>query len=314
MGKSKIEWTDETWNPVSGCTKVSDGCKHCYAERHWPRLSAPGQPYAGRKFTDVACHPERMTQPLHWKKPRRVFVNSMSDLFHESIPFEFIARAFRIMWETPEHTYQILTKRPERMREYCELQTDQKSWPLPNVWLGVSVENQETANERIPILLKTSAAVRWISAEPLLGPVDVYGGDPDPRLDGAVAGPGVSLEPFWDANGRGPYPGIDWVVVGGESGPRARATNPIWVRSLRDQCTAAGVPFFFKQWGEWAPGDDIEANGIAPIGWYESEPSDGGVPCHTWLTATPIPEDVYRVGKRAAGRLLDGREWSEYPA
>jgi len=198
--KTKIQWTDATWSPVSGCSKVSAGCKHCYAERDWPRLAKnPKSPYFGRDFTDVRCHPERLDQPLRWRKPRRIFVNSMSDLFHESVPDSFIDEVFAVMSRcgddtTPRfdafdaHQFQVLTKRPARMRRYMEDEIRGSAvcarrlkyrggslieWPPPNVWLGVSVEDQATADERIPILLQTPAAVRFVSAEPLLNPVDL---------------------------------------------------------------------------------------------------------------------------------------------
>ena len=188
MGKTKIEWTERTWNPVSGCSKVSQGCKHCYAERMWPRLSAPDQPYEGRVFTDVQCHPKRLTEPLHWRKPWMVFVNSMSDLFHEDVPTEFIDQVFAVMALAWPHTFQVLTKRPARMLEYLSTVRQRAGngkqwlvvdfadhdrvlgvfrgheWPLPNVWVGVSVEDQATADERIPLLLQAPAAVRFVRA------------------------------------------------------------------------------------------------------------------------------------------------------
>lgn len=197
QGQTGIVWTDETWNPVTGCTKVSQGCKHCYAERDWHRLQHLPR-FAGRAFTDVVCHPERLDQPLRWAKPRRIFVNSMSDLFHEDVPDEFIDQVFAVMALAKQHKFQVLTKRPQRMLDYCKTlgrhhEIDRVSiaakrisnktgfswrmcdegWCLPNVWLGVSVEDQATADQRIPILLQTPAAVRWISAEPLLGPIDL---------------------------------------------------------------------------------------------------------------------------------------------
>lgn len=211
--------------------------------------------------TGVRLHEDRLTVPLHWRKPRRVFVCSMADLFHESIPDEFIARVFAVMALAPQHTFQILTKRPGRMRSLLggwgihNLVMDRfandddlyvrralaagggQAWPLPNVWIGVSVEDQKSADLRIPILLDTPAAVRWLSCEPLLGPVDISRDE-------------------WLFSGKGNC--VDWVVVGGESGPGARPMHPDWARSLRDQCAAADVPFLFKQWGEWAPdGFDI---------------------------------------------------------
>jgi protein gp37 len=246
-----IQWTDETWNPVTGCTKVSQGCKNCYAERVFPRV------YGKRRFTDVQMHPDRLDHPLRWGKPRRVFVNSMSDLFHESVPFEFIDEVFAVMAMAPQHVFQILTKRPERMRAWTQ-RTDWDAWItkamlgrrcgvgrfairvdrpyVSNVWLGVSVEDQETADERIPLLLQTPAAVRFVSYEPALGPVDF-------RV------------PFDGANVRALYraapgiPRIDWVIVGGESGPKARPFDAAWARSTIAQCKAAGAPCFVKQLG-----------------------------------------------------------------
>lgn len=290
--KSAIEWTDATWNPVTGCTKVSPGCKHCYAEREWPRLQhLPA--YTGRAFTDVRCHPERLQEPLHWRKPRKIFVCHNADLFHESVPDEFIDMVWFAMARAQQHMFQILTKRPARMlewvsrhgldavrygeREEAEAQEKEMPWPLRNVWLGVSVEDQATADERIPLLLQTPAAVRWISAEPLLGPVDIAFH--------------LGIAPSHDdLHGL-----LNWVVAGGESGPKGRPMYPDWVRSLRDQCQAAGVPFFFKQWGEWAPD--------APVSKYAD-------------STIKMDDGTYLrfVGKKRAGRMLDGRTWDEYPA
>lgn len=259
--KSGIEWTDATWNPTTGCTKVSPGCKNCYAKHQaWPRLAAMKTGvYSGRKFEDVQCHPERLDQPLRWKKPRMVFVNSMSDLFHDDVPDEFIYDVFAVMAQCPRHTFQILTKRPARMRAVmatpftaidrraCALSDRHNvedwegNYPLPNVWLGVSVENQETANERIPLLLDTPAAVRWISAEPLLTPL---------TFRWAVWRPLSRTRSTEHLDGLRE---LDWVVVGGESGPNARDMNPDWARSLRDQCHEARVPFFMKQMARKAP-------------------------------------------------------------
>jgi protein gp37 len=312
-GKTKIEWATDQWNPVTGCSKVSQGCKHCYAEREWPRLSAPrAKPniYTGRAFTDVKCHPEKLDIPLRWQKPRRIFVNSMSDLFHESVPDEFIRAVFGVMALAPHHTFQVLTKRADRMRDWLTglgnnplvyrygdpgfehiafMFKDgypETSWPLPNVWLGVSVEDQATADERVPLLLQTPAAVRWISAEPLLGQIDLsrwleFVIDPPDCLDSARP--------------------IDWVVVGGESGPHARPMHPDWVRSLRDQCHAAGTPFFFKQWGEWSTIENMDEMAIMT--------TPGHAPGHKFADGTC----VYRCGKRRAGRELDGVMWDEYP-
>ena len=258
MTRSSIEWTDATWNPVTGCTKVSPGCAHCYAESIAHRF------WGARRFTDVHCHEDRLAQPLSWRKPRRVFVNSMSDLFHEQVPVRFIDKIFTMMGLASTHTFQVLTKRPARMRAYCSdpasfgrvmaLSAESTGgidgvsrsikhrddglpgFHLPNVWLGASVENQATANERIPLLLETPAAVRFVSAEPLLDVIDLDHG-------------GFSfLERLTSPTGR-KWPRLDWVIVGGESGPNARPTDVTQIRSVVDQCHAAGVPVFVKQLG-----------------------------------------------------------------
>jgi protein gp37 len=255
---SAIEWTDATWNPVTGCTKVSPACANCYIERQTPMR------VAGRKFVrghiPLEFHENRMDAPLRRRQPTTYFVNSMSDLFHEDVPDAFIVGVFATMALAPRHTFQVLTKRPHRMRDLLGFYRpvsgpppfsqrvlgyasqiegrpiEELPWPLPNVWLGVSVENQHFADERIPLLLETPAAVRFLSCEPLLGPLD---------LD---RGGFTLLDPIKGPSGR-KYPGLDWVIAGGESGPRVRPSDPAWFMSLRDQCVAAGVPFFFKQWG-----------------------------------------------------------------
>jgi protein gp37 len=239
---SAIEWTDATWNPVTGCTKVSPGCDNCYAETFAERWrGTPGHHF--ENGFDVTLRPERIDQPLKWKKPRRVFVNSMSDLFHEAIPDEFIAEVFAVMAKTPQHTYQLLTKRHGRMRSLLSRPSFRDNlshlaeWPLPNVWLGVSVEDQKRADLRIPALMETPAAVRFLSCEPLLGPVN---------LTQVAPGLRYSNSGFTALRGN---PRIHWVIVGGESGNGARPMDPEWVRSLRDQCVAAEVPYFMKQWG-----------------------------------------------------------------
>lgn len=291
--KTGIEWTEATWNPVTGCSKVSQGCKHCYAERDWPRLSAPRPTpniYTGRDFTDVRCHPERLDQPLRWARPRRIFVNSMSDLFHESVPAEFIAQVFDMMARCPQHTFQILTKRAKRMQFLLWSELDWK--PLPNVWLGVSVEDQATADERIPLLLQTPAAVRWISAEPLLGPID---------LDSSAAD-GLHAFGCGDLDCDCGDLGLNWVVAGGESGRQARPMHPAWVRSLRDQCKDAGVSFMLKQWGEWHPRIWLDGGDVV-IG-----PDEG------YRTTLIDDCEMVRCGKHAAGRHLDGKLHDEYPS
>lgn len=213
MSQSRIEWTGSTWNPITGCTKVSPGCKNCYAERMAARLKAMRQPNYRNGF-ELTLHDHVLDVPLFWKKPRTVFVNSMSDLFHAKIPIGFIQRVFKTMERASLHTFQILTKRSERLMELAP----QLPWP-GNIWMGVSVETAEY-DSRIDHLRQTPAAVKFLSLEPLLGPLN------DLELDG-----------------------IDWVIAGGESGPRARPVNPDWVRQIRDQCLEKDVAFFFKQWG-----------------------------------------------------------------
>lgn len=310
-----ITWTDATWNPIRGCSRVSEGCRNCYAERTAFRYSAPGMAYEGLVRVNhvgirqpqwngtVRVVDEHMLDPLRWRRPRRIFVNSMSDLFHENVADETIDRIFAVMALCPQHSFQVLTKRPMRMLEYLATHPGRLQavwwtmasfdvglgmpcppWPLPNVWLGVSVEHQAAADERIPLLLETPAAVRWISAEPLLGPInllDMKGRHPNP-LTGVV--------PY---RGDG-YPKLDWVVVGGESGPGARPMEEAWARSLRDQCVAAEVAFHFKQWGEWLP---AMCDGALIDGTQHLNCSDAAV----------------RMGKHKSGRLLDGRVWDEYP-
>lgn len=243
MGDTTIAWTDKTWNPTTGCSKISQGCKNCYAERIFHR------PYPGRLFTDVRCHPERLDQPLRWRKPCRVFVNSMSDLFHEDIPQTFIAKVFEVMNEAHWHTFQVLTKRPERMLKMLS----NRVWPWavtienkpqPNVWLGVSVEDQATADERIPLLLQTPAAVRFVSFEPALAAVDWGNFLPLPDRDLNCRNCGKR----WTGVHRCERQ-IEWIIVGGESGPKARPFNIEWARYTIRQSGGAGVPVFIKQIG-----------------------------------------------------------------
>ena len=290
-----IEWTDDTWNPIAGCSVLSPGCTNCYAMREaggrlrsskkFAGLTQPSK--AGPVWTgEVRLWQPALDQPLRWLKPRRIFVNSMSDLFHEALPHGTIRRVFEAMRDAPQHTYQILTKRAARMRDFMQWWVMQHvEQPPANWWLGVSVEEQPRAEERIPPLLETPAAVRWVSAEPLLGRVDLsYWLSPNRLID---------------------RPGLDWVICGGESGPRARPMHPDWARSLRDQCLAAGVPFLFKQWGEWLPApehmDFTEGAALACRRNREFEQWSSG---HTLI----------RVGKKKAGRELDGRTWDEYPS
>jgi protein gp37 len=215
--KSSIEWTDATWNPVTGCTKISPGCKHCYAEtfaERWRGIA--GHPY--EQGFDLRLWPDRLEAPLRWKAPRMIFVNSMSDLFHENVPDEFIGKVFAVMAQVQRHSFQVLTKRAERLASWHD--KNRSAWWLPNVWIGVSVEDRRYGLPRVPFLRGVRAAVRFLSVEPLLEDI-----------------------------GEMDLQGIDWVIVGGESGPGARPMRPEWAASVRDQCLAADVPFFFKQWG-----------------------------------------------------------------
>lgn len=342
---SKIEWTQETWNPIVGCSVVSPGCTNCYAMRMAARIEAMGtQPlYSGLTRVvngnpvwtgEVRLNEKKLLEPLKRKKPTTYFVNSMSDLFHASVPYEWIDKVFAVMALSPQHTYQVLTKRSARMRSYFEPYSRRRAdglgtavltlgykdplellpWPVPNAWLGVSTEDQRRADERIPDLLATPAAVRFISAEPLLGPLDVRTLKlNDDRFDylhlDALTGlhTGAQSAGQWSPGQPGAplprsLPGLDWVIVGGESGPGARPMHPDWARSLRDQCQAAGVPFFFKQWGEWRLTPSASGDETWPVPWTGPE--------------RPGPHEIAhmdRVGKRRAGRTLDGMIHDEYP-
>ena len=374
MAGTKIQWTEETWNPIAGCSVVSPGCTNCYAMRRTaPRLSKnPATPhYAGTVQPSKGGYvwtgkigiagDTAYLKPLRTKKPTLFFVNSMSDLFHENVPDEVIDRIFAIMALCPQHTFQVLTKRSARMREYMNghqshipylgrmplerihieaaghmdgdggLMDKLKErgniyslylsspWPLPNVWLGVSVEDQTRAAERIPDLLATPAAIRFVSAEPLLGPVNLtnLGGGCWSETWDAMKGE------HWVA-GAGSInssthkcPRLDWVIVGGESGKGARPMHPDWARSIRDQCAAADVPHFFKQWGECIGGDTEDLGDRVwfnsqgkndsrylkesdQFGWFEPDTAPDGA---AWL----------KVGTKAAGRLLDGVEHNAMP-
>lgn len=296
MGKSKIEWTEKTWNPVTGCTKISEGCQNCYAERMSKRLAGRCG-YDHDKPFKVTLHPERMEEPLKWKKASKIFVCSMGDLFHDEVPFEFIARVFARMQNTRQHTFIVLTKRPERMAEFIMRTGHKDAWlrEFPHIWLGVTAENQKRADERIPILLNIPAAVRFVSVEPMLEPVYL---DKDgyslltchQNCNEETEAVCLSYE-----NSDKCFHGIDWVICGGESGPGARPMHPDWVRSLRNQCTAANVPFFFKQWGEWT---SVYPQGLSLA--------------HRKMSYQHN-QTFYRVGKKNAGRELDGQIWDQYP-
>jgi protein gp37 len=276
--RSSIEWTQATWNPTTGCDQTSPGCDHCYALTLARRLKAMGNPKyqsdgdprtSGPGFA-LTLHPDQLGLPFRWGKPRVVFVNSMSDLFHPSVPATFIQQVFSVMADTPRHTYQVLTKRSKRLLQL----TDRLDWP-PNVWMGVSVESARYAF-RVDHLRATGAAVRFVSAEPLLG---------------SLAALDLS--------------GVDWLIAGGESGAGSRPMHPAWPRELRDACVAAGTAFFFKQWGSWTPAAPESTISVTVDGDLVDTDSLVGVP------GAPAP--MRRTSKAAAGRLLDGRTWDQMP-
>lgn len=320
--KTAIEWSDATWNPIVGCSRVSPGCDRCYAIGVAHRGMSPQhrgltvRPEGGRVDWngEINVAEPVMDKPLRWKRPRRIFVNSLSDLFHPEVSDETIARVFDVMARAPQHTFQVLTKRPQRMKQWVDgcapteafvthngrkpskggiIVGHPDRWPLPNVWLGTSIESDKYTF-RANYLRDTPAAVRWISAEPLLGPL--------PSLD---------------------LTDIDWVVVGGESGAGSRPMHPDWARDLRDRCVDAGVPYLFKQWGDWAPGQP-DQHGRSSMSKTPTVTQRGvlldrdGHPRDTnELTDFRMPVGwvrMARVGKKAAGRELDGRAWDEYPA
>lgn len=312
--KSGIEWTDATWNPLAGCTPVSAGCRNCYAASMALRLEAMGQAkYAGTAkrvgdgravFTGkINLDEGALTIPFRWTRPRRIFVNSMSDLFHEAVPDEWIHRVYTVMEGAERHTFQVLTKRPERMAQYTQWRYADVE-PPPNIWHGTSVEDQATADERIPHLLQVPSRVRFLSCEPLLGPVDLSEWFDAGHESGGPAGwVGDPVE-------------ISWVIVGGESGGKARPMHPQWARSLRDQCVAAGVSFHFKQHGEWVseaarphgvPSNSVEPERVRWLGF------DGTTRHLGAMEKRPDDVLVFRAGKAAAGRSLDGRTWDEVP-
>jgi len=357
---TKIEWTDETFNPIRArnratgkvgwhCEHVTPGCEHCYSETMNRQLGT-GLPFklGHREDIELFLDEKTLMRPLRWKRPRKIFVCSMTDLFADFVPDDWIDKIFAVMALCPQHSFQVLTKRPERMRQYmtedgigrvgyaeslAKRMLRERSgrddpvligktlrWPLSNVWLGASIEDQKRADERIPHLLNTPAAVRFLSCEPLLGPIDLdHLWTPTHRFS-ALIGQTCERVPAGTLGSKNglrvidPFgPRLDWIIVGGESGPRARPMHPDWARSIRDQCQAAGVAFFFKQWGEWCRFENHHyfvsawrkrwAN-VSPTGEVEYDPC--GI-------SDFDPDAMIRVGKRTAGRQLDGRTWNEYP-
>lgn len=349
--RSKIEWTDATWNPVIGCSPVSAGCDNCYAARMAARFAeqkGSNVPLCGYYYNVVdhegkwngktVLKDHKLHDPLPWRKPRTIFVCSMGDLFHESVPDEWIDRVMAVIAMAGQHRFMILTKRPERMEKYfafanrtAKIMTKLDMWHehdpkhdelalataayigfhgkfyLRNLALGVSIEDQKTADRRIPILLQTPAAYRFVSYEPALGSVNLQ----TIILKKKERGPDVSINALygWHGGADSDRTRIDLVIMGGESGPNARPMHPDWARSVRDQCAVAGVPFFFKQWGEWHP---------EPLGFSEQRQAEPKHLC--WVTPAGRFSDIgigkkeddsllmYRVGKKKAGRFLDGQE------
>jgi len=354
---SKIEWTDQTWNMVTGCTKISPGCRGCYAETMHRRLMgiASQKEKYFRPFNDGAFPYEpALEEPFLVKKPIMFFSPSMSDLFHKQIPLAYIAKVWAVMYLNPQHTFQVLTKRADRLPELASESFNKLfliyvheliashdyphglfaprsigELPLKNVWLGVSCEDQQRADERIPFLIKTPAAVRFLSCEPLIGPINLN--RIAPFSCGAINS--LSYHPISSPD----KPFIDWVICGGESGRTARPMHPDWARSLREQCKAAGVPFFFKQWGEWLPyeptskslpfyrncasGKVYDGHGMNFINFENGEPGrwDGG----QWMDGMDsiiFCEEIgsdecmfLKQGKHNTGNLLDGVQHLEYP-
>ncbi len=372
--RSKIEWTDATWNPIRArhlapvndagdfdpsvgwhCEHVSEGCRNCYAEVINRRLGTgldfkPGH----RRDLDIFLDEEMLLRPLKWKKPRLIFVGSMTDLFADFVSDDWLHRIFAVMALCPQHTFQLLTKRPERMRAYlsevrpvrriADLVMDLRRsdlarkrgmgpsaigplphlppgrawWPLTNVWLGTSVEDQAAAEARIPALLATPAAIRFLSCEPLIGPVDLTEVCNGWYFQNPLTGHRYHDAPegVYSASDKAGVT-LDWVIVGGESGASARPMHPDWARSLRDQCAAAGVAFTFKQWGEWAPGEiathTLRWPKVRTADWFDDRWTFDEVRGDTEFTADDEPT-VYRGGKKRNGRLLDGVAHDGRPA
>lgn len=315
MGVTSIEWTDRSVNPIRArnkktgavghyCVKIAPECANCYASGWQPRFKMPPFQEQVKLIRngdiEIFLDQSRLQEVLRRREPTKWFWCDMTDMFGDWVPEEFIDQCFAVMANTPHHTHQVLTKRPERMREYIV----KSKRVLPNVWLIVSAGSQETADEFIPILLDTPAAVRGLSAEPLLGPMHIG------LYLSRTNMPGLSMMPGF----RDPLPGLDWVIAGGESGRHSRPVHPDWIRSLRDQCQITRTPFFFKQYGEWAPSTTRPA-GPSAIPWNLCKVITPGMPDHYSAVSADgeTATTLVNVGKKAAGRLLDGREWSEFP-
>ena len=321
--KSHIEWTDATWNPITGCTLVSDGCTNCYAARMaatrlkghpsrkgLARMNAKGV----AKFTgELRFNQKWLDQPLGWTKPRRIFVCAHGDLFHEHVPEVWLRKIFAVMAMSPQHTFQILTKRPNIMAEYMSsycfpgsvwsamgeinpkrfAENARMQWPLPNVWLGTSVEDQATAEKRIPHLLAAPAALHFLSCEPLLDKIDLC----NLKMEGTER----TLNAFTGLDSKGVAhfdDVVEWLIAGGESGSHARPINRNWVRLFRDQCAEYDVPFLLKQWGVWFPLGEVDSSGMMPRAFNHDDPG-------AWVKFED-DEISLQIGKKISGRFLDG--------
>lgn len=306
MATTGIEYGQTAWNPITGCSKISEACQNCWAERMSKRL-AGRYGYPSDKPFSITLHPDRLAEPLRWKKPRTVLVSFMGDLFHDDVPDSFLDQIFAVMAKAQQHTFLVLTKRPERANNYIlRAMYDEDccygGWyeaieklgipdatPLENIWVGVTIENQSRADERIPFLLQIPSKVRFVSIEPMLGPVDIIKAMDFAMINGDVPVQGIAQ---W----------LHWVICGGESGPRSRPMHPDWARSIRDQCVNEKVPFWFKQWGEYISISQM------PEETYRAWDVYHGTECR-WDEDDPI----WKAGKKKNGNLLDGQVWEQRP-
>jgi protein gp37 len=330
MSVTTIEWTQrpgtigETWNPTTGCNKVDRGCKHCYAETMHKRLRAMGQAKYAAPFLDGAVgHEDTLMIPMGWTKPRTVFVNSMSDLFHEKLPFEFVTQVFQTIQLTPQHTYLILTKRPERAYDfYYWMMSQEPGFNFPgNCWIGTSANDQKSAEVRVPILLGIPYINRFLSYEPATGPLDLTklitsdsaveeeGRERVLHMVDALNGLEADMayhrtDQLWRGNIERDKPRLHWVIMGGESGPKGVPMHPAWARVVRDQCRKYGVPFFFKQFGTWAPVTYLDGSGHPTLRFSHEK---------NIFTFTEPGQNMIKVGKHNSGHELDGQVLQQFP-
>lgn len=312
MSATSIEWTKrpgtigETWNPTTGCNKVDRGCKNCYAEIMHRRLMVMmPEKYKLPFLSGAVIHPETLDIPSRWKKPRTVFVDSMSDLFHANVPMHFLQDVFGTMEIYDAHTYLILTKRPERALEFWEyMRAKIPGWkPGPHIWIGTSANDQESADKRIPLLLKLDVGLRFLSYEPATGPLNL-------RAIGSLTDPvdalnGIAFMPGFHGVLHRDHPRLHWVICGGESGSKATPMHPAWARKVRDDCRKAGVPFFFKQHGHWSPINYYTEKQELKISFTLGK--------NEYLFTEPSPQNMVKLGKKKSGHLLDGQTIQQFP-